>query len=41
LVSNDEIARYLRVRHPEILDEFQAIIAAASLDRSVGLAPEV
>lgn len=35
LVNNDEIERYLRSRHPEILDEFRAIISAASLDRSV------
>ena len=39
LVGNPEIERYMRGRHPEILDEFRAIIAAASLDRSVaGLA---
>lgn len=36
LVGNPEIERYMRGRHPEILDEFRAIIAAASLDRSVG-----
>jgi ParB-like chromosome segregation protein Spo0J len=35
LVGNPEIERYMRGRHPEILDEFRAIIAAASLDRSV------
>lgn len=35
LVNNEEIERYLRSRHPEILDEFRAIISAASLDRSV------
>lgn len=34
LVGNSQIERYLRGRHPEILDEFRAIIAAASLDRS-------
>ena len=33
LVANPEILGYLRGRHPEILDEFQAIIAATSLDR--------
>ncbi|PXA93484.1 chromosome partitioning protein ParB [Caulobacter sp. D4A] len=36
LVGNSEIERYMRGRHPEILDEFRAIIAAASLDQSVG-----
>jgi ParB-like chromosome segregation protein Spo0J len=36
LVGNTEIERYMRGRHPEILDEFRAIIAAASLDQSVG-----
>lgn len=39
LVSNGEIARYMRGQHPELLDEFQAIIAATSLDRSVGASP--
>lgn len=38
LVGNLEIERYLRGRHAEILDEFRAIIAAASLDRAVTLA---
>jgi ParB-like chromosome segregation protein Spo0J len=38
LVGNPEIERYLRARHGEILDEFRAIIAAASLDRAVTLA---
>lgn len=36
LVGNAEIERYMRSRHPEILEEFRAIIAAASLDRSAG-----
>lgn len=40
LVGNGEIERYMRGRHPEILDEFRAIITAASLDRSVGNAGE-
>jgi ParB-like chromosome segregation protein Spo0J len=40
LVNNDEIERYLRSRHPEILDEFRAIISAASLDRSVAASVE-
>lgn len=40
LVGNPEIERYMRGRHPEILDEFRAIIAAASLDQSVGGAGE-
>ena len=40
LVGNAEIERYLRGRHPEILDEFRSIIAAASLDRSAGAAPD-
>jgi len=34
LVNNAEVERYLRGRHPEILDEFRAIISAASLDQS-------
>lgn len=41
LVGNGEIERYMRGRHPEILDEFRAIIAAASLDRSPGDRSEV
>jgi ParB-like chromosome segregation protein Spo0J len=36
LVGNVEIERYMRGRHPEILEEFRAIIASASLDRAVG-----
>lgn len=40
LVGNEEIERYLRGRHPEILDEFRAIISAASLDRSVAASVE-
>jgi hypothetical protein len=31
LVSNPEIERFLQSRHPEILEEFRAIITAASL----------
>jgi len=34
LVANPEIERFLQSRHPEILDEFRAIITAASLDQS-------
>jgi ParB-like chromosome segregation protein Spo0J len=34
LVGNPEIERFLKSRHPEILDEFRAIITAASLDQS-------
>ncbi len=34
LVSNTEVERYLQGHHPEILDEFRAIISAASLDQS-------
>lgn len=41
LVGNPEIERYMRARHPEILDEFRAIIAAASLDRSAGGGPDM
>jgi ParB-like chromosome segregation protein Spo0J len=41
LVGNAQIERFMRARHPEIFDEFRAIIAAASLDRSVGLAADV
>lgn len=37
LIGNSEIERYLRGRHSEILDEFRAIVAAASLDRAVTL----
>jgi ParB-like chromosome segregation protein Spo0J len=33
LVANAEIKRYLGQHHPEILSEFRAIIAAASLDQ--------
>jgi hypothetical protein len=36
LIANPQIERYLRTRHPEILDGFQSIIAAASLDQSAG-----
>lgn len=38
LVSNLEVERYLSTRHPEILDEFRAIISAASLDQSIPVA---
>lgn len=34
LVANPEVERFLQSRHPEILDEFRAIITAASLDQS-------
>lgn len=37
LVGNQEIERYMRGRHPEIFDEFRAIVAATSLDRAVSL----
>lgn len=37
LIGNAEIERYLRTRHSEILDEFRAIVAAASLDRAATL----
>jgi ParB-like chromosome segregation protein Spo0J len=37
LVANPEIERFLQARHPEILDEFRAIITAASLDQSPAL----
>lgn len=40
LVGNPEIERYMRGRHPEIVEEFRAIIAAASLDQSVGSSAE-
>ncbi|MFI4976611.1 MAG: plasmid partitioning protein RepB C-terminal domain-containing protein [Caulobacterales bacterium] len=35
LIGNPEIERFLQSRHPEILDEFRAIITVASLDQSV------
>lgn len=38
LIGNPEIERFLQSRHPEILDEFRAIITAASLDQT-SLAP--
>jgi ParB-like chromosome segregation protein Spo0J len=34
LIGNSEIERFLKSRHPEILDEFRSIITAASLDQS-------
>ena len=34
LVGNPEIERYLSTYHPEFLEEFRAIIAAASLDQT-------
>lgn len=34
LVANPEVARYLGQYHPEIIEEFRAIIAAASLDQT-------
>jgi hypothetical protein len=36
LIANPEIDRYLRQRHPELLEGFQSIVAAASLDQSGG-----
>ncbi|MBN8995399.1 MAG: ParB N-terminal domain-containing protein [Rhizobiales bacterium] len=38
LVSNSEIERFLSQRYPEFLQEFRAIIAAASLDQTQGMA---
>ena len=38
LIGNPEIERFLQSRHPEILNEFRAIITAASLDQT-SLAP--
>ena len=34
LIGNPEIERFLKARHPEILEEFRAIITVASLDQS-------
>ncbi|CAA7615174.1 plasmid partitioning protein RepB C-terminal domain-containing protein [Magnetospirillum sp. SS-4] len=34
LIGNSEIERYLSTYHPEFLEEFRAIIAAASLDQA-------
>jgi hypothetical protein len=34
MIGNAEISRYLEQHHPEILDEFKVIVAAASLDQS-------
>lgn len=34
LIGNSEIERFLKSRHPEILDEFRSIITEASLDQS-------
>lgn len=39
LLSNPLIERYLTNRHPELVDEFRAIIAAASLDEAAGADP--
>ncbi len=36
LVNNAEIARYLKERHSEILEEFRSIVSAGSLDQSGG-----
>lgn len=33
MIGNGEISRYLGQHHPEILDEFRVIVAAASLDQ--------
>jgi hypothetical protein len=35
LVGNKAIRRYLNQHHNELLEEFQAVIAATSLDQSV------
>ncbi len=37
LLSNTHIERYLASRHPELVDEFRAIISASSLDDGGGL----
>ena len=34
LIGNANVDAYLRKRHPEILDEFQAIVAATSLEQT-------
>ena len=36
LLSNPAIERHLTNRHPELVDEFRAIIAASSLDELLG-----
>ena len=36
LLNNPLIERYLSTRHPELVDEFRAIIAASSLDHVEG-----
>jgi len=36
LLSNPAIERHLTNRHPELVDEFRAIIAASSLDEAAG-----
>jgi len=33
MIGNGEISRYLGQHHPELLDEFRVIVAAASLDQ--------
>ena len=38
LVNNPEIERFLAQRYPELLQEFRAIITAASLDQTQGIA---
>ena len=35
LIGNPRVIRYLERHHPEILTEFQAIVAATSLEESV------
>ena len=39
LVNNAEIVRYLKINHPEVLEEFRAIVAAGSLDQNGGGGP--
>ena len=38
LLGNALIERYLTTRHPELVDEFRAIISASSLDDGDGVA---
>lgn len=38
LIANSEIARYLDLHHPELVQEFKAIVAASSLDQPAAAA---
>jgi hypothetical protein len=38
MIAKAEIERFLLTRHPELLEQFRAIVSAASLDQTAAVA---